>query len=321
MLVAYAEQALEWRNDLDSPNWDRAVAALGGHPLQSALWGNARRTADGIVDHRWIALYEGKPVWMARIEERRLPALGWVGWMPRGPTGDLVAELPAKLQTRLERSGMVLLITDRWQARGGDAATGTLAPRTIWIDLTVGLERLSQNLDKKMRRGLGRARRVGVTVDMSTGGADIADFFALCRAVSERKEFHFPVSLLVMEQLLSSPAATVEARLFLARYQGRIGAGAFIIRSGRSLHYFWGAMNREASEARVGEAVQWAVIEWGIAQGCTRYDLEGIDPVRNPGTYAFKKKMGGQEVALIGKRYYPVGISGHVMAWIDRKLR
>src|SRR5262245_42601397 len=80
---------LVWRNDLDSEAWDRALAALGGHPLQSALWGDARREVDGIADHRWVAMSSGVPVWMIRIEERRLPIAGWVGWAPRGPTGKL----------------------------------------------------------------------------------------------------------------------------------------------------------------------------------------------------------------------------------------
>jgi lipid II:glycine glycyltransferase (peptidoglycan interpeptide bridge formation enzyme) len=65
-----------------------------------------------------------------------------------------------------------------------------------------------------------------------------------------------------------------------------------------------------------GEAVQWAVIEWGLAKGCTRYDLEGIDSVRKLGTYFFKQKMGGTEETLPGKHYVPFGAYGHVVAWL-----
>jgi len=139
----------------------------------------------------------------------------------------------------------------------------------------------------------------------------------LCRSISERKQFRLAQSLAMILQLLKQTTSEVEAKLFLARYKGRIGAGACIIRCGRSLHYFWGGTDREASEARVGEAVQSAVIEWGMEQCCTHYDLEGIDPVGNPGTYAFKKKMGGREVALEGKRYYPLCLRGRVLNWIE----
>ena len=71
---------------------------------------------------------------------------------------------------------------------------------------------------------------------------------------------------------------------------------------------------------RAGEAVHWAAIEWGLAMGCTRYDLEGIDPQGNPGTYKFKKKMGGTEVALSGKRYIPIGTYGRIVSWLAARL-
>lgn len=310
---------LQWRADADAPAWDSALAALGGHALQSALWGDARKAVDGIADRRWMALRAGEPVFMARIEERRLPGLGWIGWTPRGPSGAHAGELSDALAAQLAQSGMRLLVGDPWQAVRGDIATGAIAPRTIWIDLTGGREAVSRKLDKQWRYGVGRAQRMGVTVDTSPSDQDLADFFALCRSISERKRFDLSGSSALMRHLLAMPNAAAEARLFLARYRGRIGAGAFVIRCGRSLHFVWGGTDRGAADARVGEAVQWAAIEWGLAQGCTRYDLEGIDPVGNPGTYAFKKKMGGAEVTLCGKQYHPVGVGGRALAWLDRQ--
>lgn len=308
---------LEWRCDLDAAAWDRALARLGGHPLQSALWGDARRQAGGTEDLCWAVMRGDDPVWMARVERRKLPAFGWVGWVPRGPTGtdQSKEEFPAELKSRLP-GGLRLLVFNPWQSRADGESGGA---RTIWIDLAPGLETLSRNLDKQWRYGVGRARRLGVAVDADAGAGDVADFFALCAATSVRKRFRLVESLPMLEALLARSGDDVEAKLFLARYQGRIGAGAFIIRCGCSMHYFWGATDRDASEARAGEAVQWAVIEWGVAKGCTRYDLEGIDPVENPGTYAFKRKMGGVEIPLCGKQYVPFDPLGSVVAWVDAR--
>lgn len=315
-MPANSDDGFEWRNDIEPTAWDRALAALGGHPLQSALWGDVRRELDGIADQRWMAFRADAPAWMARIEQRRLPAFGWVGWTPRGPTGDPDTDLPPSLRRRLESEGMLLLVTDRWQPETAVPDTSRSVPRTIWVDLTIGLDALSRSLDKQWRYGVGRARRMGVSVDTAAGANDVGEFFILCRAVAERKQFPLPTHPSIMERLLANSNPAVEARLFLARHQGRIGAGAFVIRCGRSLHYFWGATDRQVSEARAGEAVQWAVIEWGVAMGCARYDLEGIDPVHNPGTYAFKKKMGGAEVTLRGQRTYPLGLCGRALAWL-----
>ena len=46
--------------------------------------------------------------------------------------------------------------------------------------------------------------------------------------------------------------------------------------------------------------------------------MEGIDRVGNPGTYAFKKKMGGREVAFPGKQYYAMTAFGSALAALDR---
>ena len=62
-------------------------------------------------------------------------------------------------------------------------------------------------------------------------------------------------------------------------------------------------------------------MEWAVSQGCTRYDLEGIDPDNNPGVYAFKKKMGGEEVDLAGKEYQPLNMLGKLGCQAAKVLR
>jgi lipid II:glycine glycyltransferase (peptidoglycan interpeptide bridge formation enzyme) len=68
----------------------------------------------------------------------------------------------------------------------------------------------------------------------------------------------------------------------------------------------------------VGEALHWSIIDWAIEKGLSLYDLEGIDRKRNPGTFAFKKKMGGREVILAGKNYHSLSGLGRAVAVIDR---
>ena len=136
----------------------------------------------------------------------------------------------------------------------------------------------------------------------------------MCLNISQSKGFELPGSEELMRFLLrNSYAEDLTMHLFLAKYEGVIGAGAFIVRSGKHVHYLWGASDRKFSRQRVGEAVQWAVIEWAVSQGCVRYDLEGIDPVTNPGVYAFKKKMGGSEVVLSGKSFYALNLRGKML--------
>jgi CelD/BcsL family acetyltransferase involved in cellulose biosynthesis len=180
---------------------------------------------------------------------------------------------------------------------------------------------LWRELDSQWRYGVGRARREGVLCELTADAQDIADFFSLCGDVSRAKGFQLPGSAELIEHLLQGfHSEAVSAHLMVARAQSGLAAGACVLRCGSSAHYFWGASDRGFSKYRAGEAVQWAVIEWALAQGCSLYDLEGIDPVKNPGVYNFKKKMGGVDVTLEGMMYRPLGWRGVLLDGARRLL-
>ncbi len=312
-----------WQAEHDASAWDRELARLGGHPLQSALWGEARRLAEG-VEYRCFAARKGDTVvGLARVETRRLPLIGRVAWLPKGPVcKDRKGIL--SLQEALRRERYILGILDPWQEVGVGASDSLAVsrPRTIWLDLTLGKEQLWRNLDSQWRYGVRRAQREGVVVGQSKDKSEIALFYKLCEDISKTKRFKLPGSLSLMQTLfdLSVPNAPVEAQLFTAKYDDQLIAGVFILRSGAHVHYIWGGVDRRYPKLRAGEAVQWAVIEWALSAGCKTYDLEGIDPVNNPGTYQFKRKMGGREVTLSGMEFIPLSWSGKLVVNVGRRL-
>ena len=319
--------AINWHEQHDLRAWDRTLAELGGHPLQSALWGAARKRAEGIEFRCLEGRGNNAVVALARVEARRVPLLGTVAWIPKGPVaGNGIDPIPS-LMRYLTQQGCIMGAWAPWKQHVGQALEGQVpeagaAPRTIWLDLTLGKEQLLRNLDTQWRYGVGRATREGVSIVETTAAEDIQQFHALCVQISLAKGFELPASLPLMQQLLtlSSPDDPVEARLFAARVENQLVGGVFILRAGKHVHYIWGGVDREHSRVRAGEALQWAVIEWGLAQGCTLYDLEGIDPVNNPGTYQFKKKMGGQEVTLAPQTQLPLNWRGWLV-WQAMQLK
>src|SRR5262249_53721186 len=153
------------RESSHAAEWDLALAALGGHPLQSALWGDARRDIDGVRDRRWLAIKDDKPVWMVRVEERSFPGFGRIGWAPKGPTGRLLDSgetVPSDFLTLLKLDGMSTLITNPWSTTKGVAQVGSGRYRTIWLDLSKGRQHAWERLDKQWRYGVRRAERLGV---------------------------------------------------------------------------------------------------------------------------------------------------------------
>src|SRR6185369_4646086 len=160
--------------------------------------------------------------------------------------------------------------------------------------------------------GVGRARRNGVVVSEAPSAA--TEFGELLERVSIDKNFRAPISAGVLSRLLVPGKSTVTAHLFAARVDVNLAAAALILRCGNSIHYMAGATNRQFATSRAGELLQWAIVEWALDRGITRYDLEGIDAARNPGTFAFKRKMGGREVSLEGMRALPFTVIGKAAA-------
>lgn len=293
-------QSAAWTVVTDTTQWDTWLAELGGHPLQSLLWGKARQLVDGIA-YRCLAAFDqaGAVKALARVEARQVPVLGALAWIPKGPVAVSGFDPWPGLEQCCRALGYLGWAASPWEEVPATAISAS-GPRTIWLDLTRGRDALLQDLDAQWRYGARRALREGVVVSTTVAVEQVRRFHALCQAISVRKGFELPGSEALMLQLLqaSQTDAPVEARLFIATLDGVIAGGAFVLRAGSHLHYLWGAVDRACSRARAGEALQWAVIEWGLGRNCTRYDLEGIDPLSNPGTYQFKKKMGGTEIQL-----------------------
>jgi lipid II:glycine glycyltransferase (peptidoglycan interpeptide bridge formation enzyme) len=318
----YVRMAWNWQQEHDALAWDKELAKLGGHPLQSALWGNARQKVDGIPQ-LLLACHADNDgvVGLARIEARRAPLAGKIAWMPKGPclpNADADA-MTAALHAELKQRGFIACITNRYVAADHDTAG---QPKTIWLDLTQGLDALSKALDSQWRYGARRALREGVTVRTTTVPTDVSAFFHLCNALSVTKGFSLPGSEALMQELAGSSLSggAVGMVLYVGEVDGVIAGGALVARCGQHLHYLWGASDRRFSKYRVSEAVQWQVIQDGVAAGMTRYDLEGIDPAGNPGVYEFKRKMGGREVTLQGMETTPLSWVGSLAVRVGRRL-
>lgn len=312
-------------DDLPAEHWDEALAALGGHPLQSSIWGDAR-AALGVRDHRLARISpSGTVTWMMRVEERPTPFFGPVGWAPKGPTQCSNANTDWWLDPLLRRAlmahGLHLVITDPYIEVKPPGDARSPRPKTIWIDLTRGRDALFAELENKWRNGVRRAAKEGVEVVETDTAEDIAAFVGLCSTISKVKSFHLELSTKFVTILLANRTAATRARLFVAQRAGVLLAAALVLVNGRNWNYFWGGTDRDVRGLRAGEAVQWAIMEAAIAEGATRYDLEGIDEVSNAGTAAFKRKMGGREVELFGHMTHPLDMRGHLLAAAYRMFR
>ena len=307
-----------WRR-ADRDEWDDLVVSIGGHPLQTTVWGDCRKIVDGIDDLKLTAFQNKTIVGLARVELRSSRILGKIGWVPQGPVmGNLSnrAALEESLRTELKNLGFAFFATSPWQI----TKDRNQNRQTIQIDLSLGESQLLKNLDSQWRYGIRKARKMGLEVRFTEEDDEIGQFFNLCEKIGKMKAFAVPGSRELLLKLIHSlPSRAVEVRFFAARSEANLAGGVVVMRCGENIHYLWGGIDRDYSKFRPGEAVQWAVIEWGLAAGCKVYDLEGIDPIKNPGTYKFKKKMGGEIVQLVRPHLFGISLLGRIATPILRR--
>lgn len=175
-------------------------------------------------------------------------------------------------------------------------------------------------MDKQWRYGVRSAQRAGVETKIANTKEEIADFYQLCVGLSNKKAFRFGHSQFFLQYLLDRKSdCGVDAKLFLSKYDGKIAAGALILRAGKNIHYLCGAVDRHYAKQRAGEFVQWSVIEWACDNGYTRYDLEGIDLDENSSVAAFKRKMGGEIITLPTTQISNLNFRGKILSRLIQK--
>lgn len=296
---AVGERPFTWIKDPAPEVWDEALARLGGHPLQSTAWGEARRIADTIPDVRLMALSEGQPIWLMRYEIRRIAPFIAMAWAPRGPISSTLSHghaWPPGLVDHLKASGVCCAVAEPQVVLDAQHKVHARARTTIWVDLTPSEDDLFAKTDKKWRNAVRRAEKDGLRIFETTRTEDIDAAFDLMALTADTKQFRLPLRRSMLHALIARSNDHVRSSLYLALKGEDLISMAFTMSCGRSTHYIAGATRRNTPVIGAAEALQWHIMRSARASDATRYDLEGIDETANPGTAAFKKKMGGEIV-------------------------
>lgn len=158
-------------------------------------------------------------------------------------------------------------------------------------------EKMLSAMHPKTRYNVRLAARRGVSVSNEGSGED---FWRLMQETTQRDGFSaHPRSY--YEELL----ATEGVSLFEARTQAGVAAEAIVMRhEGRGV-YLHGASSYELRASMAPFALHWYIMRTLAREGCSEYDLWGIDEKRWPGVTRFKRGWGGREVSYVGSYDYP----------------
>ncbi len=313
----------------DRQAWDAYVSrSPNGHFMQSYAWGEMQQ-ASGWDAHRLGLVDGGALRATALLLSRRIPATATrVFYAPRGPTLDLGDHeagraLADAMHAFIRRRGGAFLRADPYleESPSVDAAFERVGfqrvPRNwshwngpkyvFWLDLDKDEDHLLHGLDGNCRREVRGGYGKGVA--FTRGGADDLDeFYRLMASMSHEKGIAVHDGE-YFQRLYRTLGASCDVQLFLARCQDKVISVGMSVKYGRTAWLLYAASDSAYFRLRINRTVQWEMIRWAHALGCTRYDFRGTatgDPPseQDPGygVYTFKKSFGPEFIRLAG--YY-----------------
>ena len=270
--------------------WDDVVGAWGGELLQSWHWGEFKART-GWTTARLLCLREETPVAAAQWLRRRVPMLGWLSYLPRGPVTaphESAAAAPViehVAAAALRAGAFALWVEPPWEAdHGPEFPTEFVTtpdyiqpPATGLIDLKPPPAAVLASFRSSMRRNIRLAGRRGLAVREASIESDWRSFFALLTETAKRDGFgiHTWPYFATMREILQAAGI---AQLFLAEHAGKPVGGLLLTRYGGTATYLFGASTTRERDLRVGHGLQWHAMCWAREHGCHTYDLWGMPP-------------------------------------------
>jgi peptidoglycan pentaglycine glycine transferase (the first glycine) len=194
--------------------------------------------------------------------------------------------------------------------------------RTLLLNLSLTLEQLRSGLRPHWHRYLKVAEKSGLEIVEAADDKSFEMFVKIYKEMVARKGFAEPNDINDFRLIQDRLPARLKMKVILCSSGGEVCAGVVCSAIGKTAVYLFGATSNAGLKARGAYLLHWRLIEWLKRTGFTTYDLNGINPVTNAGTYKFKSDLCGNN----GKDVYFLGrfdsctsvLSGSLVSWGDR---
>lgn len=176
--------------------------------------------------------------------------------------------------------------------------------RTIVMDLSPSLDELHKGLRPHWQRELRVAGKQ--KLELVEGAEDelFDQFIGIYKEMVARKNFREPNDINEFREIQQRLPAEYKMKLILCRLTDGICAGVICSAIGGTALYLFGATSVVGMKSRGSYLLQWKLIQQLKEMHITYYDLNGINPEANPGTYKFKSDLAGdngRDVRFLGQ--------------------
>jgi len=177
-------------------------------------------------------------------------------------------------------------------------------PRTIIMDLSRSLDEIRRELRPHWQRELKVAEKQKLEIIEGSEDEVFEMFIQIYREMVARKKFREPNDIDEFRVVQRQLPAEFKMKIMLCRSTEGNCAGVICSAIGGTALYLFGATSTAGMKSRGSYLLQWKLIEWLKRGFASRYDLNGINPETNPGTYKFKNDLGGEkgrDVRFLGR--------------------
>jgi lipid II:glycine glycyltransferase (peptidoglycan interpeptide bridge formation enzyme) len=166
--------------------------------------------------------------------------------------------------------------------------------RTILMDLSPPLEELRQGLGRNWKRNLKQAEENGLEVIEGSEAELFEAFIQIYKEMVLRKKFVEPNDINQFKLIQAQLPAKFKMKITLCRSGGDNCAGLVWSAIGKTGIELFAATSDAGSQTKGSHLLRWKLVEELKQSGIATYNLNGINPVKNPGTYKFKFDLAGK---------------------------
>ena len=294
--------------------------------LQSWEYGEAKEQSDGWVPQRLVVFNEiAKPIALVQVLTRSLPILGGIARINRGPlllNDNVNDDEQLKIDTlhlliseaRRQRWWIVQIapeICDSEYARLGLQALGfRKQANPAWgsslIDLSLSIDELYSRLNRRWKRALLKAPKLGVIVKKSElTDARLAHVLKSYGDLQKRNKF-VGINSKLIKEMSKKKSVDWEFNLFVAELvcEGALNDEVgyrVTVRSGCTVLDFMVSTNEKGHQADANSALYWHAIVHAKESGCRWFDVGGLSEATPKGIADFKQGLNGAPYQLVGE--------------------
>ncbi|MGC4097223.1 MAG: peptidoglycan bridge formation glycyltransferase FemA/FemB family protein [Nitrospira sp.] len=192
------------------------------------------------------------------------------------------------------------------------------------MDLSSPLVELRKGLRPTWQRNLKQGEKQKVELIDGVSDELFQMFIGIYKEMVGRKKFREPNNINEFREIQRRLPENFKMKILLCRSSEGLCAGLIADASGGTATYLFGATSTKGMKTCGSYLLQWKLIQWLKDKMLLRYDLNGIDPEGNPGTYKFKSDLAGdsgRDVHSLGRFESCESIISSAFVSIGEKVR